>query len=85
MPRGSYDPVLAKRDPLETIHVKLPGSTIATLNHAASKLERTAVWIVRQQMMEWAKKWRENQADDDVLGWRGEDVSGKKRRRGQGR
>jgi predicted transcriptional regulator len=68
MPRGHYDPVLSKTDPLESVHVKLPKSTNAVIRRVAARRQRPATFIIREAMVAWAREYVTKNTDlDDEL------------------
>jgi hypothetical protein len=58
--RGDYPKELSKTDPLRCLHVKIPLSTIASLNSAAGKRARSASYVIREILMDWALEYRKS-------------------------
>jgi predicted transcriptional regulator len=61
MARAPYPRELSEKDPLRTLHIKIPTSGIATLNRYAQKLDRSTAWVVREALMEYVVKLRKDE------------------------
>jgi Ribbon-helix-helix protein, copG family len=79
MPRGDYPRELSKTDPLRVEHIKIPTSTMATLDSAAAKRQRSRSWLVREILGDWALEYRKSGPGAEYR----EDVSVKNGRRRQ--
>ena len=66
MAKGYYDPVLSKTDPLVSLHVKLPRSTVAVLNAAARKRQRPATFLMREAIVAWQRDYMAKATDEEV-------------------
>jgi len=60
MPKGIYDPILSKTDPLRVVHIKIPTSALAVYHAWAARRERYPAYVMREVLVAGALAYRKS-------------------------